>query len=76
MRRLVWFLLCVALRITEWISLSESSGSCFEDAKMCENGEILKRDPDLNCEFPQCSDATESNGTQTYQRPNLIHSNP
>ncbi|MCA9485941.1 MAG: hypothetical protein KC506_03795 [Nanoarchaeota archaeon] len=38
---------------------NQSNGSlvaCPEDAKICENGTVLERDPALNCEFPACSE--------------------
>jgi hypothetical protein len=30
--------------------------SCTEDAKLCDDGTVLSRDPFNNCEFPDCSD--------------------
>jgi hypothetical protein len=34
--------------------LGNFSSTCSEDAKICEDGTVLERDPVLGCEFPKC----------------------
>jgi hypothetical protein len=34
--------------------------ACPEDAKTCDDGTVLSRDPLLNCEFPPCKDEFET----------------
>ena len=42
---------------------------CFEDQKICPDGMVLNRDPDLNCTFPDCLEILRDDETvRNYYR--------